>query len=300
LPITIIPKFDSFLFAKGGGGLNIIFDITFQTNNLGLVQRSNIISQKQSIVIIGDSFTQGEGAVPWFYDLEKKWQSNEYQLVNLGITGTGILQWYDTLQWFSKIAKIKHIYFLFISADWERPRWYAREDLGSKGLFLWDDSRGDFEFWKNKIPPDMIFIGKDSDQETILSNLHNIVSDSTILRAKNYLRNSYLVRMVYGLRNKIKNDKIFDQNKACFEKIITRYGAQNITFFHIPVGKEVSQGVYDATGRQVRDLILTRNIAYIDGLALCGLTGEDFLPLDGHPNESGYSKILKCLLRSLP
>lgn len=85
-------------------GFIIEYDHSFLTNNIGLVQKNNFSKLRNSIVFIGDSFTQGEGSNPWFYKLENCWKNNKYQLVNLGILGTGIAQWNDTLKWFSKIG----------------------------------------------------------------------------------------------------------------------------------------------------------------------------------------------------
>jgi hypothetical protein len=100
-----------------GQNFHIEYDTSFITNNIGLVQQKQFYPKKKSIVVIGDSFTQGEGATPWFYQLEDDWLNNEYQLINLGIIGTGIEQWKDTLQWFSSIGNIKHIFICYISDD---------------------------------------------------------------------------------------------------------------------------------------------------------------------------------------
>ena len=46
------------------GKKNIIL-VEFNTNNFGLVQNSDIFSNQDSILFLGDSFTQGQGASPW-------------------------------------------------------------------------------------------------------------------------------------------------------------------------------------------------------------------------------------------
>ena len=38
---------------------------------------------------MGDSFTEGQGATPWFYELEKDFSGSVIKPVNLGILGTG-------------------------------------------------------------------------------------------------------------------------------------------------------------------------------------------------------------------
>ena len=46
-------------------------DYNIETNNLGLVMKKDIYKNDRVLLVIGDSFTEGQGAEPWFYDLEK-------------------------------------------------------------------------------------------------------------------------------------------------------------------------------------------------------------------------------------
>ena len=112
-----------------GKEFEIIYDTSFSTNNIGLVQKNSFDPKKEAIVLVGDSFTQGEGALPWFYKLEENWQNSRYQLINLGIMGTGIEQWKYILSWFSELGNIKHIFICFITDDWNRRRCVIRDNL---------------------------------------------------------------------------------------------------------------------------------------------------------------------------
>lgn len=281
---------------EGRKGLYIEFDASFKTNNLGLVQRSTVISGRKSIVIIGDSFTQGIGADPWFYRLEESWYNNDYQLVNLGITGTGMLHWQDTIQWFSKIGEIRHIFMVFISDDWFRARWYAQEDLESTGLFFWDTDRGNLDYYESGIPPDVSFIEKNTSHSVILKKVQIISSNYWLLRIKVFFKNIQFLRILNDIRKKYILDKIFDQSINTFDQIVSDYGNKNITMIHIPYREEVSSKSYDEYGKRVRNFILSRHVSYIDGLALCGFTKDDFNNSDPHPNKTGYAKLMNCLL----
>ena len=57
-----------------------IWDYEFSTNNFGLVQKSDIYSDKDSILFLGDSFTEGQGATPWIDNFEGIISS--YQVIN--------------------------------------------------------------------------------------------------------------------------------------------------------------------------------------------------------------------------
>jgi len=42
------------------------YDYRFRTNNLGLVQDTDVVPERASLLLVGDSFSQGLGAEPWF------------------------------------------------------------------------------------------------------------------------------------------------------------------------------------------------------------------------------------------
>jgi len=73
-------------------GRAIEYDTTLTTNNLGLVQKRNLSPGETAVVVIGDSFTEGVGAPPWFYDVEAE-IGGEFRLANLGVVNTGAQHW---------------------------------------------------------------------------------------------------------------------------------------------------------------------------------------------------------------
>ena len=289
-----------------GKNFHIEYDTSFITNNIGLVQRKSFDPKKKSIVIIGDSFTQGQGATPWFYQLEDDWKNNKYQLINLGIIGTGIEQWEDTLRWFSSIGEIKQIFICCISDDWIRPRWYICENV-EQNVLAFDLLIGN-NFQKSHKKPIIYFIKKDSDHYTILKRAKHIanVSDGGI---KKFLKKIFLASITYRVlfqynllshnnHNNNNNEIIFSKNKIAFDQIISAYGAKNITVLHLPQKKEVIKGEYSELGIKIKSFILSRHLQYINGLALCKLNKGDFFKDDGHPNASGYKKIYDCFSKN--
>ncbi len=45
--------------------LRIEYDYHLRTNNLGLVQDVDTIAERESLLLLGDSFTEGQGAEQW-------------------------------------------------------------------------------------------------------------------------------------------------------------------------------------------------------------------------------------------
>src|SRR4029077_11333099 len=71
---------------------NVEYDYHFQTNNFGLVQDADIAPERDSLVLLGDSFTEGQGAEPWFRLVSPEIAKLGYQTVNGGIMGTCFAQ----------------------------------------------------------------------------------------------------------------------------------------------------------------------------------------------------------------
>ncbi len=284
------------------------YDYSFKTNNVGLVQINPVIPGKKSIIIIGNSFTQGEGAVPWFYQLEENWQNNKYQIVNLGIIGTGVQQWNDTINWFNNIAPIKQIYIIFISGDWLRKRWYAEENSGLYFTPIVEENH----FNKQDKSTHIYFIDRYMDQKAILKKARqlkastrqsiNISSyeDLYVYRSINRLRVwiGAIRRKIFSLgKIDISDGDRYELNKSKekFNRIVSQYGKHNIITIHLPTREEVINGKYNNIGKLFREIINSRNISYFDGLKLCGLSKEDYYKYDGHPKASGYAKIRRLI-----
>ena len=73
--------------------ITIEYDYLIHTNSAGLVMKQDIDPRRSHLYIIGNSFTEGQGASPWFYRLEAAQNTKHQQLVNAGLLGTGPSQW---------------------------------------------------------------------------------------------------------------------------------------------------------------------------------------------------------------
>jgi hypothetical protein len=61
------------------------YDYRLHTNNFGLVQNSDITPTLPSVLLLGDSFTEGQGAEPWFSQLTSETADLPYQINQWGL-----------------------------------------------------------------------------------------------------------------------------------------------------------------------------------------------------------------------
>jgi hypothetical protein len=104
------------------------FAYKFKTNNFGLVQDRDLVPGVKSILLLGDSFTEGQGAEPWFRQVAPQIERFNYQPINGGLLGTGFLHWRKLAELLSSneivVAKV---IIIFISDDLRRGIWNFSE-----------------------------------------------------------------------------------------------------------------------------------------------------------------------------
>src|SRR5262249_2294776 len=96
----------------------------YKTNNFGLVQDADLVPGVKSVLLLGDSFTEGQGAEPWFRQIAPWIKQLNYQPINGGLFGTGFVQWWELQQLLTanRIASAKLV-VIFISDDFGRYKW---------------------------------------------------------------------------------------------------------------------------------------------------------------------------------
>ena len=107
----------------------IEYDYLIRTNNIGLVMQKDVFPNERAIFVIGDSYTEGQGASPWFYDLENSYDMANTKIINLGILGTGPQQWENLASSTAKELQLDVIAIIvnIIPADMERGVWIFKE-----------------------------------------------------------------------------------------------------------------------------------------------------------------------------
>src|SRR5205809_638941 len=96
--------------------LTVEFDCRMRSNNLGLLQDDDIAPGTPRTIVIGDSFTSGQGGCPWFHRLQARRPRD--QLLNAGLLGTGFDQWWLLLEYLRKQGVVvKSVLIIAISND---------------------------------------------------------------------------------------------------------------------------------------------------------------------------------------
>jgi hypothetical protein len=263
---------------------NVEFDYRFHTNNFGLVQDADVVPNLNSMLLLGDSFTEGQGAAPWFPHVAGEIRNLGYQPINGGLSGTGFAQWAKLERYLtSNSIQIRKIVVLFISDDYTRALvHYSDQQLqclsiasrcnGDEGVYPLPSTE-ELSSWVDRI--------RDTRWSLLLFKE----------RAKKYLPASYQVYEFVRTRPQWN----LAESDAAISKLIEEYGRANVTFIHLPQKDEGDKP--NILGLSARNSIEKAGGKIYDGFKLCGLGPSDYHVNDGHPNEKGYDKIAFCVNR---
>lgn len=268
------------------------YEYFFPTNNLGLVQSTNTLTNKDSLLILGDSYTEGQGSYPWFEKFRDSNKNIDLQLINGGILGTGFKSWlllHDYLV--SQKISIKKIVVVFISDDYSRKVW----NISNNTLDCIQDSNlclGNENFYGEP---------ESNDLKKYLENLKNFrelhATESKKIKQKDFF-NKYLPgtsTVYYFLKTKFFYPR---ENDQAIENLVNQYKS-NILFVHIPQKDEVIMGKINSLGIDAVKKIKSFNGLVFDGHAKCDFNKGDYFLHDGHPNALGYEKVSNCVTTAI-
>jgi hypothetical protein len=275
---------------------SIEYDYRFGTNNFGLVQDADIVPERPSLLLLGDSFTEGQGAEPWFRLIAPEVEKLGLQPINGGLIGTGFGQWLKLERYLtaSKV-QIRKVVVLYIAGDYSRRVWNftpaALQCLSNLSLCRIEDSvlyrlpsSDDLSSWIAKlraVRPPM------TQQSWLGAHVAAVLPLS-------YSVYQYLRTL---------NAQMGQESRAAISELVRIYGPENVAFIHLPEKTEVeSEGLINFVSNMrliivemlIENSIKAAGAQVIDGAKLCRLTATDYYANDGHPNSAGYAKIASC------
>jgi hypothetical protein len=269
------------------------FDCLYQTNNLGLLGTDDITPNNEETIVIGDSFTSGQGGCAWFDRLQQRRKTE--RLINAGLPGTGFGHWIELLDYLQKNGVTpKRLLVIAISWDFRRRVW------------IWPQSQLQC-LAGGTCPPDTpglwLPITNDSHPDMLHRSAERYAARFGNVRFKDLL-NEYLRENIYvfkfGRRAVDNVQRWMDGSMhvdvstrfADTERALEIFKALNVPL-HVMV---VSQR--DETGflgeRQWLERAFAQLTAHNVAHSWCQLSSSDFLPYDGHPTAQGYDRVVEC------
>ncbi len=185
-------------FGHGDANIETIYDITYSTNELGNRITPVNPKAKTAVVLLGCSFTMGQGLNDHETFAYKLGQSlgEQYQVINLGVDGYGTHQVYSIIQ--SKLAQLKKYdniiaYYLALATHGER----------AAGLSPWDQDGPRYLIDDNKVIRDGTF---KKQYPYNYPKVHEALSKSFLYqRYYNHLRRLLIPNGITYKRNKLLN-----------------------------------------------------------------------------------------------
>lgn len=280
-------RYLNFYFDKKNSVLKKIWDYKFSTNNYGLVQKFDLNKEKKSLLFLGDSFTEGQGAEPWINDLGESYKG--LQIINGGIQGTGFKQFENLENYFSNIFKIQKTVVIFISSDLRRGIVQANNNKCLKNF-----SKCSNRNYLLGIPDDINF-----DIESFVLKNIKIKSETNLIKKMKYLiRDMYLYNYMRTIINtfRLKNDKTIKVNLNAILSLKSKY-EKDIIFIRINDPNEIMFKKISYETRLINNFFKKNNIKY----HFCDMNNdlELFHKFDYHPNQLGYRNLRECVLTIL-
>ncbi len=271
------------------------FDCRMRSNNLGLLQDSDLLPEKPATIVFGDSFTSGQGGCPWFHKLQARRPRD--QLLNAGQIGTGFAQWWRMFEYLKSQGVVaERLLIIAISNDFKRKVWvWPKTDFDclDRNICTWDGVYS----WQP--------VGPDENHGELLARTRARYS----MRFSNYSalsfwflsleQYSYFLKFLHIAVENIANLTRFVTGEVRHE---TEAALKAFKALGLPV-KVLLVNQRDETGSLGNEADTAGAVAILKAHALphgfCHLDHDDFLPIDGHPTAAGYDKLAACAEQAL-
>ena len=276
--------------------IKIEYEYDIQTNNMGLVMMADVKDHTKVTYVVGDSFTEGQGASPWFYELEKIASDYEPQLVNLGILGTGPKQWLNLVNFItsSKNLIINGLIVNIIPNDITRSQWIFKEQQITCLRTGICDYQFGFQGFDFNPKEDHVEIRARIFESMIKANSDYSISFNN--RIKNIVKKSKIVVAIYKL---IKRKSWYPVRRlANYEALLElRKIADNNIFINVVSQKSINSSNYKHSSDASNLIIFLNKEAFQS--AWCDIPSNGFHTIDPHPNSLGYQSLMACTRKAI-
>jgi len=250
------------------------YDTKHQSNNLGFLSDTDYKKEdKKGILFLGDSFTAGVGSTtPWIPKLDKHYA--DINLYSLGVTGTGVENFYRTYEKFENTLNYDTVVIMAISDDMTRPLWKPVEKDG----WIYFD-------YKNKRQPIMRTIKSDVESDSLLYpeqlfliKGYKLVKEKLLHKKEKHLNFGNMPR------------KPYEASYRSLEKIVklAKQKDKRVIFVHLLEKREFHHAKYRFN---LKERIEALGIEYFPIIGKYRMDLSMYHVHDGHPNDKGYQRI---------
>jgi hypothetical protein len=261
-------------YPVANGNPTLEYDCTYRSDRLGFV--SNAVDyQAADILLLGDSYAQGDGGCEWMSRLDPVVRSKIY---STAVMGLGVLHWSHIVSDMKKLKKPTKILIVFITDDFFRTDWvYSRAQLECV------NGRGDCSggtFW-----------------DPISANLSEVAAKrraerTTLKGLKRFIQ--YHLIATYSVYKSLKDLKypspeqgtVFLRSLSIISDLAREYDVK-LLWANEKSDIDFSRAEAKAVARGLSGLKVSR----------CKIPSEDFMPRDAHPNAAGYDLLKACVER---
>lgn len=274
------------------------YDCKFSTNEFGLIDSGFDPAKPADWLVLGDSFTEGQGGCPWLTQEGLQQRGINKNVINGGIQGAGIKAFELLLNFLEKQVEIKNVLVVAISNDFKRLPHTADPWSGERKCVteMLCGKKNYVHFVPLGISQDEIiqrtkrrYRVRHQDKYNFFDALEYYSMTYHIFRKfKKIFIKEEEKKVRHSKKNPVKRP--FTENYQALLKIKEKY--PDLKLLLIPQRDEV--GIPKKNNKdtiRVKKWLTKKEIEYFD----CDLSIRDYLPIDGHPTVDGYKKIFSCV-----
>jgi lysophospholipase L1-like esterase len=303
-PNSQIQTAATYFLSKRNGWLE--YRCNLQTNALGLTQ-TNFTNQKQvDFLVLGDSFTEGLGGCPWLTKENLAKEKVSATVINGGLQGGGIANFELLARWLEPQVQINNVILIVISNDFKRGlianAWKNHDACLNEGKCS-DNPEEDFVWGFDPKATDEQILEMGLRRFAFASSNHKI--STTLHNLADYHSFTYRLFSQYKAAftkpkhppetvEQLSGNHLIQSNFAALNDLRARF--PNLQLILIPQRDEVGLlGTPNLDTQVVKQRLIQERVPFTQ----CALTSADYMPIDGHPNEQGYQKILGCTIKAM-
>lgn len=274
------------VYRDGLGRMAVEYDCHYRTDGMGLVGNDPGAGGEDGrrdfdLLVIGDSFTQGQGGCPWIGELRK--QRPDMTIYNAGLQGTGPVSWARMTQYLMEHGfTFRAAVVLFISDDFKRNMsGWSERDLAC--LHDLAHCSGNF-FYPLADGIDPVASAR---QRLGTPDLGERVRE--FVQDKLWVSHFLLTHLTQALWTAVPQEIVSPEAEKGLDWLSAHL--KRVALVRIVQKDELALHSDNARTKAVKAYLRGRGLEWSE----CSPGDDGYLPRDGHPNALGYRRLASCV-----